>query len=156
MLADGREAIADTDVLRPHQGQVLGPVGSPPTVWRTLDELTPARLTRIETARARVRRHVWSPLPDGLPASKVADGDLAEVVVLDVVATIVVARSDKESAVPTFKGTFGFHPLGVWCDNTTEVPVSGGRSAPRTRCDERRDGRTARQSVRAHRPVSHR
>ena len=34
--------------------------------------------------------------------------------------------------------------------------LSGGRSAPRTRCGERRDGRTARQSARAHRPVSHR
>ena len=33
MIADGGEAIADIDVLR-HQGQVLGPVASPPTVWR--------------------------------------------------------------------------------------------------------------------------
>jgi len=49
MLADGGEAIADIDVLR-HQSQVLGPVASAPTVWRTLDELTPARLARIEKA----------------------------------------------------------------------------------------------------------
>ena len=41
LLADGGEAIADIDVLR-HQRQVLGPVASAPTVWRTLDELTPA------------------------------------------------------------------------------------------------------------------
>ena len=54
----------------------------------------------------------------GLPASKVADSDLGEVVVLDVDATIVVAHSEKERAGPTFKGTFGFHPIGVWCDNT--------------------------------------
>jgi Transposase DDE domain group 1 len=46
------------------------------------------------------------------------------VVVLDVDATIVVAPSDKEDAAPTFKGTFGFHPLGVWCDNTTELLVA--------------------------------
>jgi len=123
MLADGGEAIADIDVLR-HQSQVLGPVASAPTVWRTLDELTPARLRKIDSARARVRRHVWSQLPDGLPASKVADSDLGEVVVLDVDATIVVAHSDKEDAAPTFKGTFGFHPLGVWCDNTTELLVA--------------------------------
>jgi hypothetical protein len=97
MLADGGEAIADIDVLR-HQSQVLGPVASAPTVWRTLDELTPARLTKIE--KARVRRHVWSALPEGLPeglpASKGADTDLGEVVVLDVDATIVVAHSEKE------------------------------------------------------------
>jgi hypothetical protein len=120
MLADGGEAIADIDVLR-HQNQVLGPVASPPTVWRTLDELTPAALRKIEKARARTRRHVWDQLPDGLPASKVAGTDLGKnVVVLDVDATIVVAHSEKENASATFKKTFGFHPLGVWCDNTTE------------------------------------
>lgn len=37
MLAGGGEAIADIDVLR-HQAGALGPVASPPTVWRTLDE----------------------------------------------------------------------------------------------------------------------
>ena len=122
MLADGGEAIADIDVLR-HQTQVLGPVASAPTVWRALDELTPAALKRIQTARARVRRHVWSQLAAsdaGLPASKVAGTDLGAVVVLDVDATIVVAHSEKESASATFKRTFGFHPLGVWCDNTEE------------------------------------
>ena len=40
--------------------------------------------------------------------------------VLDVDATIVIAHSEKENASPTFKKTFGFHPLGVWCDNTSE------------------------------------
>ena len=28
---------------------------------------------------------------------------------------------EKESAAPTFKGSFGFHPIAVWCDNTTEL-----------------------------------
>jgi hypothetical protein len=70
-------------------------------------------LTKIDKARARVRRHVWSQLHDGLPASKVAGADLGDVVVLDVDAAIVIAHSDKEHATPTFKGTFGFHPLGV-------------------------------------------
>ena len=38
MLVAGGEAIADIDTLR-HQEEVLGPVASPPTVWRALDEL---------------------------------------------------------------------------------------------------------------------
>lgn len=105
MLAGGGEAIADIDVLR-HQEQVLGPVASAPTVWRALAELTPARLDKIDKARARVRRHVWSQLADGLPASTVAGGDLGDVVVLDVDATIVVAHSEKEQAAPTFKGSW--------------------------------------------------
>ena len=115
MLADGGEAIADIDVLR-HQSGVLGPVASPPTVWRTLDEVTPGRLKKIAIARARTRRHVWAQLPDGVPAAKVAGSDLGSTVVLDVDATIVIAHSEKELAAPTFKRTFGFHPLGVWCD----------------------------------------
>jgi hypothetical protein len=120
MLADGGEAIADIDVLR-HQSPLLGSVASAPTVWRTLAELTPARLAKVDAARARIRRRVWSQLAAGVQASKVADTDLGEVVVLDVDATIVVAHSEKESAAPTYKGSFGFHPIAVWCDNTTEM-----------------------------------
>lgn len=120
MLADGGEAIADIDVLR-HQGAVLGPVASPPTVWRALREATPARLRKVEVARARIRRHVWELLPDGPPRCTVAGTVLEDVVVLDVDATIVVAHSEKEHAAATFKHTFGFHPLAVWCDNTHEL-----------------------------------
>lgn len=122
MLADGGEAIADIDVLR-HQSGVLGPVASAPTVWRTLDEVTPGRLKKIAAARAPARRHVGAQLaasPGGIPASKVAGTDLGATVVLDVDATIVVAHSEKEQASATFKRTFGFHLLGVWCDNTSE------------------------------------
>jgi hypothetical protein len=122
MLAAGGEAIGDIDTLR-HQGRVLGPVASAPTVWRALDELTPARLRRVARARAKTRASVWARLPGGRPpASPVAGTALAEeVVVLDVDATIVVAHSEKEQARATFKGTFGFHPIGVWCDNTNEL-----------------------------------
>jgi hypothetical protein len=92
-------------------------------VWRTLDEVAPGRLRKIATGRARVRRHVWAQIIErrgAIPASSVAGAHLGEVVVLDVDATIVVAHSEKENASPTFKKTFGYHPLGVWCDNTTE------------------------------------
>lgn len=119
MLADGGEAIADIDVLR-HQAGVLGPVASPPTVWRALDEVTPGRLNKMAVARARARRHVWAQLPAGVPASRVAGTDLDEVIVVDVDATIVVAHSEKEQAAATFKRNFGYHPLGAWCDNTSE------------------------------------
>ena len=45
----------------------------------------------------------------------------ADLVVLDVDATIVIAHSEKEQATLTFKKTFGYHPIGVWCDNTGEL-----------------------------------
>ena len=121
MLPAGGEAIADIATLR-HQQQVLGPVASPPTVWRALDELDPARLRRVEKARAQVRARVWGLIPGGLPASTVAGTRLpADLVVLDVDATIVIAHSEKEQATRTFKKTFGYHPIGVWCDNTGEL-----------------------------------
>ena len=119
LLAAGGEAIADIDVLR-HQDAVLGPVASAPTVWRALDELTPAALKQVAKARARTRAHVWSQLA-AVPASKVAGTDLGQVIVLDVDATLVTAHSEKEHARPTFKRGFGFHPIAVWCDNTTEM-----------------------------------
>ena len=121
MITAGGEAIADIDTLR-HQQEVVGPVASAPTVWRALDELTPASLKRIETARAATRARVWGLIPGGLPASRVAGSTLgADLVVLDVDATIVIAHSEKEQATRTFKKTFGYHPIGVWCDNTQEL-----------------------------------
>ena len=120
VLVAGGEAIADIDTLRHHDG-LLGPVASPATVWRALDEITPAALKRIAAARAKVRRHVWTLLPDGVPAAPVAGIDLGETVVLDADATLVTAHSEKEQAAANFKGGFGFHPLGVWCDNTGEL-----------------------------------
>lgn len=137
MLADGGEAIADIDVLR-HQSSVLGSVASPPTVWRALDEVTPSKARKIATARARVRRHVWAQLPGGVPVSTVAGTDLGTTIVLDVDATIVIAHSEKEQASPTFKRTFGFHPLGVWCDNTSEfltAKLRTGRAGSNTAAD---------------------
>jgi len=119
MLTAGGEAISDIDTLR-HQGPLLGPVASAPTVWRSLHEASPAALGRVEQARAKVRRHVWS-LLFRPPVAKVGGTDLGEVVVLDVDATLVTSRSEKEQAAATFKGGFGFHPIGVWCDNTTEL-----------------------------------
>lgn len=129
MLADGGEAIADIDVLR-HQSQVLGKVASPPTVWRALDEVTPARLKKIAAARARVGRHVWAQLPGGVRASKVAGTDLGDVVTLDIDATIVIAHSEKENASATFKRTFATTRSA--CGATTRVSSSPPSSAPGT------------------------
>lgn len=125
MLADVGAAISDINVLR-HQSQVLGPVASAPTVWRALDDATPAKLKKIQRARAKVRRHVRSQLEaaGSVPVSAVADTDLGNTIVLNVDATIVVTHSEKELASATFKKTFGYHPIGVWCDNTEEFWAS--------------------------------
>jgi hypothetical protein len=128
MLTAGGEAIADIDTLR-YQREVLGPVASPPTVWRMLDEMTPAALMRVEKARARIRRHVWEMFP-AVPPSRVAGVDLGEVIVLDADATLITAHSEKQQAAATFKGGYGFHPIGVWCDCENGRAGSGVRSDP--------------------------
>lgn len=40
--------------------------------------------------------------------------------VIDLDASIVVCHSEKEQAAPTFKKTFGYHPMLAFCDNTGE------------------------------------
>jgi hypothetical protein len=101
VVVAGGEAIADIETLR-HQDGLFGPVASPATVWRALDEITPAALKRIAAARAKVRRHVWTLLPDGVPAAPVAGIDLGETIVLDADATLVTAHSEKEQAAANF------------------------------------------------------
>ena len=99
MLVAGGEAISDIDTLR-HQDQVLGPVASPATVWRALDELADTSAKRVAAARAKTRKRVWELLPGGLPAARVADSTLPkDLVVLDVDATIVIAHSELSEAI---------------------------------------------------------
>ena len=60
----------------------------------------------------------------------------------------------KEQATATFKGGFGFHPLGVWCDNTTEllaVMLRPGMPGPTRRGPHRRLAGRSPKSRRAHR-----
>ena len=120
MIADGGEAICDIDVLR-HQDELFGPVASPATCWRALDEIGERQLRRIGKARAQVRARVWALLGQ-VPAARAAGRDIGDgVVVLDVDSTIVLAHSDKEGAAPTYKHSYGFHPILVTCDNTGEL-----------------------------------
>jgi len=120
LIADGGEAIADIDVLR-HQQEVFGPVASDTTVWRALDEIGAVQLRRIAAARATVRARMWQ-LFGGPPPAQAAGRDIGErVVVLDVDSTLLIAHSDKEGAAPTYKHSYGFHPILVTCDNTGEL-----------------------------------
>src|SRR5208337_587639 len=58
--------------------------------------------------------------PAGFPWLTIAGKLLAGWLVIDLGATLITARSDKEGAAPTFKMGYGFHPLGAWCANTAE------------------------------------
>jgi Transposase DDE domain group 1 len=122
MLADGGEAISDLAMLR-DQPHLFGSVASTATAWRVLDAVDDAALTRLRAARAAARERAWLLRAEAgrdLPASS-AGGRVWPGLVLDVDATLVEVHSEKESAAPTFKGGFGFHPILVWLDNTNEA-----------------------------------
>jgi len=104
-----------------HQDELFGAVASASTCWRVLDGIGRAQRRRVSRARAKTRARVWA-LMGQVPAAWAAGRDIGEgVVVLDVDSTIVLAHSDKDGAAPTYKHTWGFHPILVTCDNTNEM-----------------------------------
>jgi hypothetical protein len=139
-IADGGRVLSDLATLRDQPG-LYGPVASDPTAWRTLDAIGEPERAHIAAARAKTRRRVWALITDRhgrIPPSKVADVDLGKTIVIRLDATIQIAHSDKEGAAGTFKGTYGHHPLGAWCDNTREalaVKLRPGNSGSNTAAD---------------------
>ncbi|MEU7816703.1 IS1380 family transposase [Pseudonocardia sp. NPDC049154] len=121
-VADGATTISEIAVLG-DQAELFGAVASDSTCWRLLDRLDEAALARVAAARARTRELVWDQKAErhgrAFPPVTVAGQDL-DVLVIDLDASIVICHSEKEQAAPTFKRTFGYHPLMAFCDNTSE------------------------------------
>jgi Transposase DDE domain group 1 len=115
-LALGGDCLADIAVLRP-EPELFGPVASDPVVSRLVTRLaenTPQALKAIRSARAAGRQRAWE------LAAGAAPGAGGELVTVDIDATIVTACSEKDQATPTWKKTFGFHPLTVFADHGPE------------------------------------
>ena len=122
-IAGGAQNLAGTAVLR-DQGRVFGQVASIPTMWRSLNEIDDAALARIMLVRNKVRERVWQLIEarhGRIPPSRTCYGDLGEVIVIRIDATLCDCHSDKECAAGNFKGGYGHHPLTAWCDNTGEL-----------------------------------
>jgi hypothetical protein len=112
-LALGGDCLADIAVLR-SQPELAGPVASDPVVSRLVTALAadaPRALRAIRKARAAARERAWALAGDRAPGG---DGSLIPV---DIDATIVIAQSEKEKTAPTWKKTFGFHPLTAFADH---------------------------------------
>jgi Transposase DDE domain group 1 len=105
-VADGAKSISDLAALRDAPG-LFGPVASTSTAWRALDRVSEVHLGRLRAGRAAARAAAWA---------AGAAPDLSGELCLDLDATIVIAHSDKEWAAPTWKHTFGFHPLVCYLD----------------------------------------
>jgi hypothetical protein len=104
-IALGATGMSDVALLA-HQEPVFGAAPSDTTVRRTLELADPCTLDKAARARARVRAHVWQLIaaaPAGFPWLAIAGKLLAGWLVIDLDATLITARSDKEGAAPTFK-----------------------------------------------------
>jgi hypothetical protein len=115
-VALGGDCLADVAMLR-SQPELAGPVASDPVVSRLVTRLAadvPRALKAIRSARAAARQRAWD-LGGG--AAPGADGGL---VTVDIDATIVTSCSEKEQAMPTWKKTYGHHPLTVFADHGAE------------------------------------
>jgi hypothetical protein len=109
----GGDCLADIAVLRA-QPELAGPVASGPVVSRLVSALAadaPRALKAIRTARAAARERAWA-----LAGGRAPGGD-GSLIPVDIDATIVTAHSEKEQAAPTWKKTFGFHPLAAFADH---------------------------------------
>jgi hypothetical protein len=115
-LALGGDCLADIAMLRA-EAALFGPVASDPVVSRLITRLAadaPRALKAIRSARAAARDRAWELAGDTAPG---AGGGL---ITVDIDATIVTSCSEKEQAMPTWKKTYGFHPLTVFADHGPE------------------------------------
>jgi Transposase DDE domain group 1 len=112
-VALGGDCLADVAMLRA-QPELYAPVASDPVVSRLVTRLAadaPRVLKAIRGARAAARERAWELAGDAAP------GTDSTLITADIDATIVTACSEKDQAAPTWKKTFGFHPLTVFADH---------------------------------------
>ncbi len=117
-VADGADCIDGVGQRCGDREHVLGAKASTTTMWRLVDErIDVAHLPGVRAARAAARAAAWS-----AGAAPVSDGWLH----IDIDATLVADHSDnKELAAPTWKKTYGHHPLLAFLDR----PEIGGGEA---------------------------
>lgn len=115
-LALGGDCLADAALLR-SEPEIYGSVASEATVSRTITALAQDAdrvLGEIAKARRSARTQAWALAGEASPLHGIsADAPL----IIDLDATIVISHSEKEQASPTFKKTFGFHPLAAFVDH---------------------------------------
>jgi len=115
-LVLGGDALCDAALLRA-EPDVYGLVGSEATISRTITALAADAknsLNAIATARAVARSRAWDLAGERSPGHHAS---VSAPIVVDLDATLVTAHSDKESAAPTYKKGFGFHPLCAFVDH---------------------------------------
>lgn len=112
-IADGARCLADLAAFR-GQRAMFGKVASDATVWRTFNHVGSVELRGIAAARAAARSQAWA----------AGAGPTADELIIDLDATLIRTKADKQDAAPTYKGTYGHHPLLAISPETDEVLVA--------------------------------
>jgi hypothetical protein len=117
-VADGADCIDAVGQLCGDREHVLGAKASTTTMWRLVDErIDTAHLPGVRSARSIARAAAWA--AGAAPAA----GDWLHI---DIDATLVIDHSDnKELAAPTWKKTYGHHPLLAFLDRPE---IAGGEA----------------------------
>ena len=92
---------------------MFGPVASEATVWRTFNRIGPAELAGIDAARRDARARAWA----------AGAGPTGEGLIVDIDSTLVTTKADKQDAAPTYKRSYGHHPLLAMIAETGEMVV---------------------------------
>lgn len=117
-VADGADCIDGVGQLCGDREHVLGAKASTTTMWRLVDErIDAAHLPGVRAARAVARAAAWA-----AGAAPTAGQWLH----IDIDATLVIDHSDnKQLAAPTWKKTYGHHPLLAFLDRPE---IAGGEA----------------------------
>jgi hypothetical protein len=115
-VADGADCIDGVGQLCGDREQVFGAKASTTTMWRLVDQrIDAAHLPGVRAARAAARARAWAAGAAPTPG---------EWLHIDMDATLVIDHSDnKQDAAPTWKKTFGHHPLLAFLDRPE---IAGG------------------------------
>jgi len=117
-VADGADCIDAVGQLCGDREHAFGAKASTTTMWRLIDQrIDAAHLPAVRAARAAARVAAWE--AGAAPIS----GDWLHI---DIDATLVIDHSDnKHGATPTWKKTFGHHPLLAFLDRPE---IAGGEA----------------------------
>ena len=117
-VADGADCIDGVGQLCGDREHVFGAAASTTTMWRLVDQrIDAAHLPGVRAARAAARAAAWE-----AGAGPTGEGWLH----IDIDATLVIDHSDnKTGAAPTWKKTFGLHPLLAFLDRPE---IAGGEA----------------------------
>ncbi|HSA41567.1 MAG TPA: transposase, partial [Mycobacterium sp.] len=115
-VADGADCIDAVGQLCGDREHAFGAKASTTTMWRLVDErIDAAHLPAVRAARAAARAAAWA-------AGAAPTGD--DWLHIDIDATLVIDHSDnKHGAPPTWKKSFGHHPLLAFLDRPE---IAGG------------------------------